>query len=166
MRALVPGLALRPAVARDFGFCEHLSRANMAGYLQARGIAWEPARFRASWEAFENLMIVVGDERTGVLRLLPEDGALGLRDLQIVPVWQRQGVGGWAVRQAQDIAMQRGHPQLRLRVYAENPARALYARLGFMVESQAEGTVHMVWDGRVAGPGQANALPGDHHAQP
>ena len=136
---------LHPATAHDFAFCEHLSRTNMAGYLAARGIAWDPERFRASWAELENFMILAGDDAVGLLRLLPEGEALGLRDLQVVPARQRQGVGGWAVRQAQAIARQRGHPRLQLRVYAENPARVLYARLGFADEAVVDGTVHMAW---------------------
>ncbi|WP_281287425.1 GNAT family N-acetyltransferase [Luteimonas granuli] len=58
---------------------------------------------------------------------------------------QRQGIGAWAVRQARAIARQRGHPRLQLRVYAENPARALYARLGFAEEAVIDGTLHMAW---------------------
>lgn len=138
-------VALRPATAHDFAFCEHLSRTSMAGYRATRGIAWDPARFRASWMEFENLMIVAGGEAIGLLRLLPEGEALVLRDLQVVPTHQRQGVGGWALRQAQAIALQRAHPRLLLRVYGENPARALYIRLGFVVESEAEGLLHMAW---------------------
>jgi len=151
--APVADLALRPAGAPDFAFCEHLSRTNMAGYLAARGIAWDPARFRASWDEFENLLIVADHAIIGLLRLLPEGRALGLRDLQIVPAQQRRGIGGWAVRQAQAIAVQRGHPRLQLRVYVENPARALYARLGFVVEEEAEGTLHMAWYPRAARAG-------------
>lgn len=144
-RLKTPDLRLFSATPEDFAFCEHLSRTNMAGYLAARGIAWDPQRFRASWVEFENLMILAGGEAVGVLRLFPEGEALGLRDLQVVPGRQRQGIGGWAVRQAQAIALQRGHPRLQLRVYAENPARALYTRLGFVVKAEAGGTLHMAW---------------------
>ena len=52
---------------------------------------------------------------------------------------------GRSLRQAQAIALQRAHPRLLLRVYGENPARALYIRLGFVVESEAEGLLHMAW---------------------
>ena len=68
-----------------------------------------------------------------------------MRDLQVVPARERQGIGGWAVRQAQAIALQRVHPCLQLRVYAENPAWALYTRLGFVVKADAGGTLHMAW---------------------
>ena len=136
---------LHPATAHDFAFCEHLSRTNMAGYRAARGIAWVPQRFRASWAEFKNLMIRVVDDRVGLLRLLPEGEALGLRDLQVVPSRQDKGIGGWAVRQAQAITRQRGHPRLQLRVYADNPARRLYARLGFTIEAEIDGALHMAW---------------------
>ncbi|MGY0650465.1 GNAT family N-acetyltransferase [Luteimonas sp. A537] len=142
---------MRPATAHDFAFCEDLSRTNMACYLRARGIAWDPERFRASWAELENLVIVAGDETIGLLRLLPEGEALGLRDLQIVPSRQRQGIGGRAIQQAQAIAVRRAHPRLQLRVYADNPARVLYARLGFAVEAEVDGTLHMAWSPRAVG---------------
>lgn len=136
---------LRSATADDFAFCEQLSRSNMAGYQAARGIAWDPERFRASWAELENLLIVDDDDRVGLLRLLPEDDALGLRDLQVVPERQRRGIGEWAVRQAQALAGARGYGRLQLRVYEENPARALYSRLGFEPVAVVDGTVHMAW---------------------
>ena len=118
----------------------------MSRYLTARDIAWEPSRFLASWAEFENLMILLDSQAVGTLRLLPEQAGLGLRDLQVGPEHQRKGLGSWAIRQAQAIAEGRGFTQLYLRVYEENPAAALYARLGFKVESVMAGTVHMVWE--------------------
>lgn len=136
-------LALRLADEAERDFCESLSRANMAPYLAARGIAWEPARFRESWGAFENRIIEADGEIAGLLRLTPEADALGLRDLQILPALQRRSIGSWAVHQATELAMQRGYRRLRLRVYEENPAKVLYLRLGFHVECVTEGTAHL-----------------------
>jgi ribosomal protein S18 acetylase RimI-like enzyme len=138
-------LSLRPAEDHERAFCEWLNRRNMSGYLVARGITWDPSRFLASWAEFENLMILSESTVVGLLRLVPEQGALGLRDLQVVPEHQGHGIGSWAVRQAQAISVERGFPWLRLRVYQENPAAALYARLGFKAESAVGDTVHMVW---------------------
>ena len=139
------GLSLRPAEDQELTFCESLNRLNMGGYLAARGVVWDSSRFAASWGEFENLMILRESQVVGLLRLLPEQGALGLRDLQIVPEHQGQGIGSWAVRQAQVIAADRGYSRLQLRVYKENPAAALYARLGFRAESVMDGKVHMAW---------------------
>lgn len=127
--------ALRPAGTDDAArpAAEALSLGNMRAYLAARGIAWEPARFADSWRRYENHAIHVDGHAAGLLRLLPEDGgaALGLRDLQLRPSFQRQGHGAWAVGEALRLAAARGMARVQLRVYAENPARALYARLGF-----------------------------------
>jgi GNAT superfamily N-acetyltransferase len=139
-------LMLRPAGAADRAFCEALNRRNMGGYLAARAIAWDPDRFLASWSAFENLVIQDGSASVGLLRLVPEQDALGLRDLQVLPERQRQGIGTWAVRQAQAMTGSRGHQRLKLRVYEDNPAQALYARLGFRTVSAAAGTLHMAWE--------------------
>ncbi len=138
-------LVLRRANSLDVAFCESLSRCNMATYRATRGVDWDPDRFRASWAEFENLMIQSGQDIVGMLRFTPEHEALGLRDLQILSERQVQGIGSWAVREAQSIAFSRRFPRLQLRVYAENPARALYARLGFETISVVDGTVHMAW---------------------
>jgi GNAT superfamily N-acetyltransferase len=138
--------SLRPATQEELAFCESLSCRNMSGYLAARNVLWEPDRFLASWAAFENLMIVTDSRVVGLLRLAPERDALGLRDLQVVPEHQGRGIGTWAVQQARTIAASRGFRRLQLRVYTENPARALYVRSGFKVESIVDGTIHMACD--------------------
>jgi GNAT superfamily N-acetyltransferase len=138
--------SLRPAAQEEFAFCESLSRRNMGDYLAARNVLWDPDRFLASWAAFENLMIVEGSQVVGLLRLTPERDALGLRDLQVLPEHQGRGIGTWAVQQAQSIAACRGFRRLQLRVYEDNPAKALYARLGFEVESVVDGAIHMACD--------------------
>ena len=138
-------LSLRPAADEEHAFCESLNRRNMGGYLATRGIAWDPDRFLASWLEFENLLILAESDIVGMLRLVPEQDAIGLRDLQVLPQRQGQGIGTWAVQQAQAITVSRDFLRLQLRVYEENPARALYARLGFKTESVAGGTVHMSW---------------------
>lgn len=139
-------LSLRPALDQDMALCESLSRTNMRAYHAARNLAWEPVRFLASWALFENWMILSGTTVAGLLRLAPESGALGLRDLQILPEFQGQGIGTWAIRQAQAMTASRGIQRLQLRVYEENPAAALYLRLGFKIESTVGGTLHMAWE--------------------
>ena len=138
-------LSLRPADDRERAFCEALNRRNMGHYLAARGTAWDSSRFLATWAQFENLMILAGTQVVGVLRLVPEQDALVLRDLQVVPEHQGRGIGSWAVAQAQSMATSRGFRRLQLRVYAENPAKALYARLGFKAVAVVDGTIHLAW---------------------
>jgi ribosomal protein S18 acetylase RimI-like enzyme len=125
-------LALRPATEAELGFCEALTRSNLSGYLATRGTHWDPGRYRASWRAFENLLILADDRAAGLLRLLGDGRALEIRDLQVVPACQGQGIGSWAIQQVKSQAARSGVECIRLRVFEENPARALYARLGFV----------------------------------
>lgn len=138
-----PELSLRPALDADFGFCESLTRANMASYLAARGIPWDPQRHLASWARFENLVISADGSPAGILRLLQVEGALEIRDLQVLAPLTGQGIGAWAIEQAKRLATQRGLPEVRLRVYVENPAQRLYSRLGFRCVASDNGVMHL-----------------------
>ena len=138
-------LQLRPAQERDFAFCESLSRSNMASYRSARGIAWDPNRFLASWAQFETSVICAGDLRAVFLALLVVDEALEIRDLHVAPAHRNHGIGTWAIAQAKSEAASRALEALRLRVYADNPARHLYARLGFKADSTDDGVLHMTY---------------------
>ncbi|KGO99888.1 GNAT family N-acetyltransferase [Novilysobacter defluvii] len=138
-------LSLRQATNGDAPFCEALNRRNMDRYRAVRKVRWDAERFRRSWAEFDNLLILDDIEPVGLLRLGNEDGALGLRDLQVVPERQGQGIGTWAVRQTQALALERGSVGVQLRVYEENPASRLYLRLGFETRYVDDGVIHMAW---------------------
>lgn len=136
-------LHLRPATDADFAFCEALSRSNMAPYFAARGIVWDPGRYRAGWARFEGHVISADGQPAGLLQLLMVDGALEIRDLQVAPEHRGVGIGSWAVAQAKSMAASRGIGRLRLRVFADNPAMRLYTRLGFKRDAMDGTVVHM-----------------------
>lgn len=136
-------LSLRPALASELQESESLSRLNMAAYRAARGISWDPERFRRSWDEFENLAVVRGTQCCGFIRLLPEGDALAIRDIQIAPEFQGQGIGSWAIEQVKHLAAARGYGVVQLRVYPENPAMGLYTRLGFVPEHVQDTVLHM-----------------------
>jgi ribosomal protein S18 acetylase RimI-like enzyme len=136
-------LSLRPAESSELEVSESLSRLNMSSYRASRGISWDPERFRLSWGEFENLAIVHDSQCCGFIRLLPEGEALAIRDVQIAPGFQGLGIGTWAIEQIKQLASVRGYGVVQLRVYPENPAMALYGRLGFVVERTEDAVVHM-----------------------
>jgi ribosomal protein S18 acetylase RimI-like enzyme len=136
-------LSLRPALPGELALSESLSRDSMASYRATRGVAWDTERFRQSWREFENLAIVQGPQCRGFIRLMPEGQALAIRDLQVDPRHRGGGIGAWAIRQVMQMAAARGYAIVQLRVYPENPAMALYARLGFEVDRVEDGIVHM-----------------------
>ena len=137
-------LSLRPALEADLAFCEALNRSNMASYLSARGIPWDSQRYLTSWTRFENFVISTNGVSVGTLRLLEVDGALEIRDLQVLPSHHGQAIGTWAINQAKTQATDRGIAALRLRVFPDNPAQRLYSRLGFQVVATDNGVVHMM----------------------
>lgn len=136
-------LSLRPAQASELAASEALSRGNMASYRAARGVPWDTERFRQSWEAFENLAIDDDGQCCGYLRLMPEGDALAIRDLQIAPAFQGKGIGSWAIERVKQMAAARGYGVVQLRVYPENPAMGLYARLGFVPDHAQDSVLHM-----------------------
>lgn len=138
-------LSLRNASHTDLAFCESLYIVNMASHYLAR-CTWDPRRFRASWNQFENFMILADDEVTGFMRLMAVKDALEIRDLQLLPAQRSKGIGAWAIAQAKSEAVARRIALLRLRVFEENPAKRLYARLGFKVDAIVDGKVHMSLD--------------------
>lgn len=134
---------LRVATPADRAFAERLGQDNMAAYRASRNIAWDPARFEASWASFDNRVIETRGVPVGVLRLHELPDALEIRDLQLLPAYRGRGLGAWAVRQAFGRAAELGKAELRLRVFPENPARRLYERLGFSVVAELDGVLHM-----------------------
>jgi len=122
---------LRLARPDEYEFALSLTRSNMIGYYRKHGLSWRNDLFRASWDASENHLVEWAGMPVGVLRLDVEDEALHVRDIHIVSTHRNLGAGTFMLLQAREIARQRGLGLMRLRVFVDNPAAALYRRLGF-----------------------------------
>jgi len=129
--------------AKDKDYVERLTRNNMAPYYEKAGIVWDHGLFEKNWKEFESYEIAIKGSAVGVLRLSHDDVAYYIRDLQIEPSWQHQGLGSRAINFAIKVARCAGTPRLRLCVFCENPAVALYERMGFQVCKTAEGAHYM-----------------------
>ncbi|NYS59179.1 GNAT family N-acetyltransferase [Vreelandella salicampi] len=132
---------IRPT--NDKAFAENLIRQNMAAYHKQFDMRWETALFDKQWDELDNYELVVGDCRAGVLLLNHDEHAYYIRELQIDPQWQRQGIGAEAIRYVMERAQQAGINLIRLRVFCINPAIALYERMGFRVRKTEGGTHYM-----------------------
>lgn len=122
---------LRAARADEFEFGLSLTRTNMLGYYRKHGLAWRNDLFRASWDVSENYIVEWAGMPIGVLRIDVEGEALHVRDIHIVSTHRNLGAGSFMLNQVREIARLRGLHLLRLRVFVDNPAGALYRRLGF-----------------------------------
>lgn len=127
--------SLRPAEATDFNFVYDLHRSAMRDYVdqtwgwdedfQARVFKqwFDPARFQ---------IVVVDGENVGLLSVERRLTELFLSTLEILPAYQRRGLGSEVIRSILAEAEAEQLP-VALQVLKVNPARELYARLGFGV---------------------------------
>ena len=136
-------LSLRQATDSDSKFSESINKQNMAPYFLRYGIEWNPDRFARDWSELENHVICADNKDVGVLRLSSDSESLQIRDVHVLSSMMGQGIGSWAIAQAIALARARGLSTVELRVFKDNPASRLYARLGFSVRDEAAETLHM-----------------------
>lgn len=137
-------IALRPALADEVDWIAELRAIVLRADLERLGRYDDVRvrqRFRDAFEPAETRIIVVDGADVGSVALRPEDSARWLEHFYIDTAHQGRGVGG------RILAMVLDDPALyRLNVLQGSPARSLYARHGFVVESQDEVDVFMRLD--------------------
>ncbi|MCL7928850.1 GNAT family N-acetyltransferase [Halomonas llamarensis] len=130
---------IRPT--NDKAYAENLICQNMAVYHKQLNMCWDPALFAKDWGELDSYELVINASRVGLLCINHDENAYYIRELQIDPQWQRQGLGSKAIRYVIETAQQADVNLIRLRVFCINPAIALYERMGFRVR-KTEGETH------------------------
>lgn len=132
-------VTLRTATATDADFAFECEAKTMREYALAAWGDWPQDQFRA--RAFENAaagrtqIIELEGKPIGILRVERCEDCYRLKQIFILPEYQRRGIGTTIIRQLIKEASEKG-VRIRLRVLNVNPARNLYGRLGFsLVES-------------------------------
>lgn len=120
-------------------FAEQLIRQNMSSYYKQLGMRWDTDLFDRQWAELDSYVLAINASRVGLLCINHDQDAYYIRELQIAPAWQRQGLGTAAIHFTADTAQQARIPLLRLRVFCINPAIALYERMGFRILKTAAG---------------------------
>lgn len=92
----------------------------------------------------EELSWIVAGERVGFCHLQRSKGDLYLKLIVVDPARQGGGLGGATLRVLQQIATDEGRT-LTLSVYATNPSRRLYARMGFVRLGRDGIRIRMRW---------------------
>ncbi|WP_342651536.1 GNAT family N-acetyltransferase [Pseudomonas sp. REB1044] len=125
-------LQLRAARDADRDFARDLTRRAMLPYYQQFDLLWIEDAFDQAWEWREQWLITSGEQVIGFCSLSQDSQALFIRELHLLPEFRGQGVGKWVLCQLICWAQQRRLPLLRLMVFSTNPARRLYAAIGFV----------------------------------
>ncbi|MBV7572542.1 GNAT family N-acetyltransferase [Pseudomonas sp. PDM32] len=138
--------AWRAATPEDLAFARHLTCKNMLRYYIRHDLMWQDEAFDVAWAGRDNRLLTGGDKWLGYVSLSRDAGALYIRELQVVEAFRGQGIGSWAIDQVLSVAHQERRPALRLTVFEDNPARALYERKGFTVVGQDDCFLRMQLD--------------------
>jgi ribosomal protein S18 acetylase RimI-like enzyme len=142
-------LALRPATAVDESFLYKLHRATMQGYIEEIWGEWDEdwqwAYFHQRFVAHDLQIIQLDGSAIGVISIQERTEELFLGILQILPMYQRQGIGTALLNGLLISAGLKGKA-VALKVLKSNrAARSLYQRLGFGVTGETDTHYIMAW---------------------
>jgi ribosomal protein S18 acetylase RimI-like enzyme len=131
-------ITLRPAQEDDYAFLWELHRTVMRPYVEATwgwDEAWQADHFRAHVALPRCQIIQSAGVDVGVLIVEAQSDRVFLDLIEILPAYQRAGIGTAVMRQVLSQTMDQGLP-VALQVLKVNPARVLYERLGFVVTGE------------------------------
>lgn len=141
-------VGLRRATCRDQLVLFEIHRTAFLPHI-ARIWGWDERQQRASFleeVATTNTWVVETDSGiAGYLQVKSQAGRLYVRNMALLPEFQRRGIGTWLVQKLQTKAAARGMP-IELSVLRTNvPARRFYERLGFVRTRDAQAHFEMTW---------------------
>jgi ribosomal protein S18 acetylase RimI-like enzyme len=130
-------LHFRKATLDDLSFLVGLRKLTMADHLENAGLIYTEQDHRERvFDNFEDSLIMQDAANSiGLLKLAQLQDRLHIRQLQIMPKYQRQGIGALVLKQIQHRALKLQVP-VTLNVLHKNPALALYQRAGFVIVEQ------------------------------
>ncbi|MEQ4204507.1 GNAT family N-acetyltransferase [Actinopolymorpha sp. B9G3] len=141
------GIRTRSAGPDDGDFIFATRRSTFRAYVE-RISGWDDTQQRAATnEELGRLPFEIVEEwgdPIGYLCVLHQEDLDFLEELALVPQAQGRGIGTHLLRRILEKAHRRRVP-VRLSVFADNPARNLYARLGFGVVGGEHPRVTMEW---------------------
>ena len=134
------------ATEGDLEFARNLTCRNMLPYYIQHDLLWQDEAFDVAWAGRDNRLIVSDNVQLGYVSLSRDARALYIRELQIDEASRGQGAGSWVIDQVFALARAERRPALRLTVFENNPARALYERKGLQVVGADECFLRMQLD--------------------
>ncbi|MBB6405398.1 GNAT superfamily N-acetyltransferase [Arthrobacter sp. AZCC_0090] len=137
--------SLRPALPTDAGWIAELRAVVMGPDLERLG-RWDPIRVRerflSAFQPDHAFVIAVEGQAVGVIAVRPEPDALWIEHFYIAPGFQGLGLGSGALQRV--MGESKDHRPFRLNVLQGSPARRLYERHGFVLETEDPVDVFMV----------------------
>ena len=140
-------IALRPAIAADYAFCQQLYFKLNAWLLEALQLdrAAHEAKFPDQWKVSEVRIVALDGQDIGWLQWSTEPAGFCLTQLYIDTPFQKRGIGTEIMRGLIAEAA-RARRAILLDVVKINPALRLYQRLGFRICGEEEHKFNMILD--------------------
>ena len=158
---MAPKYIIRPATPADYWYCYRLTKRNMLELFTRHWGGWVPAKFREGFHTNAVSVVVINGRRAGYLCVTHRKDGLYLDNIQLSPAMRGRGIGTSILKQ-----LLGGNPSSRIRLttFADNPAKRLYERLGFVTTGRRGMTIKMTLDPRKRNSAQpaggAYVLPG------
>jgi ribosomal protein S18 acetylase RimI-like enzyme len=129
---------LRPATVKDIEFIYELRVKSMKPLFEGT-LGWneEKEREKASDGLANAEIIMVGQKRVGVIKVITRTDELHLHQMQVLPEFRKRGIGAELVRQTIECS-ERSYKPITLFVMKNTPAKNLYERFGFEVSEDFE----------------------------
>ncbi len=123
---------LRPATNDDIEFIFQLRLKTMKPFFKnTHGWNDTEEREKAADELNHAQIVMIDKKIIGVIKVIPKINELHIHQMQILPEFQKQGLGAALIRQI-IIRSEKLHIPISLFVITSSPAKRLYDRFGFV----------------------------------
>ncbi|HEX8288775.1 MAG TPA: GNAT family N-acetyltransferase [Pyrinomonadaceae bacterium] len=127
----------RAIVKEDYDFLWQLHNAALREYVEKTwgwNEDWQKQNFAANFNPGDGVIIVYENEDVGFLWKIEKGNEILLASIRILPEYQNKGIGTKIIK---DL-LASSNKNVRLQVLKVNPARNLYARLGFVIKDETD----------------------------
>lgn len=135
------GITERKYRKSDYQFVIGLIEKTIRKYLE-KYYTWDAERIRKSVTGEHEkhtTILMMGNKRIGFYEARPEGKTLDITRIFLIPACQGKGIGTWYLKHFETL----GYKKIELRVWANNPARFLYRKLGFKTVKKKDHKFHM-----------------------
>lgn len=120
----------------DATFACNLVETTMNPYWARRQMRFSRAMFMQQWFKFDARVLDSDEVPAGIIAWNIDDNWAHLRELHLIQGMRGQGRGREVLEAWLALCRSKGARKVRLKVFAENPARNLYERVGFKVSRE------------------------------
>jgi ribosomal protein S18 acetylase RimI-like enzyme len=118
-------------------------KTEMMPYYIENGLEWNDENRLKSYSSCSLFKISL-NEQVGFFMLREDNGLIYLAELHIFSQHRNMGYGTLVLRKIKEMAFKLGHKSIRVRVFKNSPAYALYLRNGYALEEELPYTFQLM----------------------